>query len=395
MRRNNLTGFLIKHFVKNGDSTDNARVRESYGRLSGIVGIACNMLLSAAKLAAGLIFGSVSVTADAANNLTDAMSSLVTLIGFKLSGKPADKEHPYGHERIEYVAGLIVSFLILFIGVELVKMSFGKIVSGEEATTGALALATLAGSVCVKLWLFAFNRKIGRKIDSAVIHATAQDSLNDAITTSVVLISALISHFSGFNLDGYAGAAVAVYIIFSGIGLIKDTADPLLGTAPTFEFTEKIRKKITEYDGVDGIHDLIIHNYGPNRCFASVHLEVSARQDILVSHDIADNIERDFKRDMGIDLVVHLDPIVKDDDDVNRAKAMVAEILEDIDPIITYHDFRMVKGATHSNLIFDICVPVDYAVSDDELTDKITAAVHARERAYECVITVDKNFCSY
>lgn len=386
-----MTGFLIRHFIKN--DVDNGKMRESYGRLSGSVGIACNVFLSAIKLAAGLIFGSVSVTADAANNLTDAMSSLVTLIGFKLSGKPADKKHPYGHERIEYVAGLIVSFLILFIGVELVKMSFGKVVSGEESGTGALVLIILGVSVCVKLWLFAFNRKIGKKIDSAVICATAQDSLNDAIATSAVLISAAVSHFSGFNLDGYAGMAVAVYIIVSGIGLIKDTADPLLGTAPTPEFTKKIEDKITAFDGVDGIHDLIIHNYGPNRCFASVHLEVSAKQDILISHDIADNIERDFKRDMGIDLVVHLDPIVKDDEDVNRAKAMVGEIIAELDPIITYHDFRMVKGASHSNLIFDICVPVDYALSDGELTKIISDKVSEKDKTFVCVITVDKNFC--
>lgn len=386
-----MTGFLIRHFIKN--DVDNGKMRESYGRLSGSVGIGCNVFLSAIKLAAGLIFGSVSVTADAANNLTDAMSSLVTLIGFKLSGKPADKEHPYGHERIEYVAGLIVSFLILFIGVELVKMSFGKVVSGEESGAGALVMIILGVSVCVKLWLFAFNRKIGKKIDSAVICATAQDSLNDAVATSAVLISAAVSHFSGFNLDGYAGMAVAVYIIISGIGLIKDTADPLLGTAPTPEFTKKIEDKITAFDGVDGIHDLIIHNYGPNRCFASVHLEVSAKQDILISHDIADNIERDFKRDMGIDLVVHLDPIVKDDEDVNRAKAMVGEIIAELDPIITYHDFRMVKGASHSNLIFDICVPVDYPLSDGELTKIISDKVSEKDKTFVCVITVDKNFC--
>lgn len=389
-----MTNFLIKHFVKDAEKTENGKVRESYGRLSGIVGIICNVILSGSKFFAGLIFGSVSVMADAANNLTDAMSSLVTLIGFKLSGKPADKEHPYGHERIEYVAGLIVSFLILFIGVELVKMSFGKVISGEKASTGTLAMITLVVSVCVKLWMFAFNRKIGKKIDSSVIYATSQDSLNDAIATSAVLASAIISRFSGFNLDGYAGIAVAVYIIISGIGLIKDTADPLLGVAPTFEFTDKIQKKIMAYDGVDGLHDLIIHNYGPNRCFASVHLEVSAKQDILISHDIADSIERDFKRDMGVDLVVHLDPIVKDDETVNSAKAMVVEILKEIDPIITHHDFRMVKGTTHSNLIFDICVPVDYKLRDDELIDTIVSAVHTRERSYECVITVDKNYCS-
>ncbi len=389
-----MTDFLIKRFVKDNENTDNGKVRESYGKLSGVVGIACNVLLSAAKFCAGLIAGSISVTADAANNLSDAMSSVVTLIGFKMSGKPADKEHPYGHERIEYVAGLVVSFLILFIGVELIKTSVGKVLAPEESAVGGITFAVLAVSVLIKLWMFAFNRRIGKKIDSTVICATAQDSLNDAVATSAVLVSGIISYFSGFNLDGYMGVLVALYIIYAGINLIKDTADPLLGVAPSPELTEKIQLKVMSYEGVEGIHDLIIHNYGPKRCFASVHVEVSAKQDILVSHDIADNIERDFKVEMGIDLVVHLDPLIKDDETINAARDMLTEILADINVNITHHDFRMVKGTTHSNLIFDICVPVDFHISDSELMDMIITAVHAHDRSYECVITIDKNYSS-
>lgn len=389
-----MTKFLIKHFIKDNQNTSNGKVRESYGRLSGVVGIACNVLLSVTKFFAGFVFNSISVMADAANNLSDAMSSLVTLIGFKMSGKPADKEHPYGHERIEYMAGLVVSFLILFIGIELIKTSVGKVFHPEVSFVGPITFAVLTVSILVKLWMFAFNRHIGREINSTVITATAQDSLNDAIATSAVLLSAIITYFSGFNLDGYMGVLVAAYIIYAGINLIKDTADPLLGAAPSAELTDKIQLKVLSYPGVEGIHDLIIHNYGPKKCFASVHVEVSAKQDILVSHDIADNIERDFKVDMGIDLVVHLDPLIKDDETINAARDMLVEILAGIDRNITHHDFRMVKGTTHSNLIFDICVPADYHMSDSELIDMIISAVHGRDRSYECVITIDKNYSS-
>jgi len=387
-----LTQFLIKHFVKSCEDIKNAKVRESYGKLSGTVGILCNISISVAKLIVGFLFNSVSVMADAANNVFDALSSIVTLIGVKMSGKPADKEHPYGHERIEYMAGLVVSFLILFIGVELVKISVSRIFSDETSSLSILGFIVLAGSVCVKLWMYFFNRQIGTKIESSLILATAQDSLNDVIASSAVLVSALITYFSKFDLDGYVGVGVALYIIYAGVKLIKDTADPLLGTAPSPQLIETIHKKIYEYNGVEGMHDLILHNYGPKRCFASVHIEVCAKQDVLVSHDLADNIERDFKKDLGIELVVHLDPLVKDDETVNKAREMITEILGEIDENITYHDLRIVKGNTHSTLIFDICVPADFSVCESELIDTVINAVHIRERTYECVITVDKNY---
>lgn len=389
-----MTGFLIKLFISDRENVSDGKVRKNYGKLSGVVGIVCNALLSVAKIVAGLIAGSISVVADGANNFSDAMSSIVTLIGFKMSEKPADKEHPYGHERIEYVAGLVVSFIILFIGLELIKTSVEKLFSSNVPEMSIFTISVLVVSMLVKLWMFAFNRHIAEKIDSTVVRATAQDSLNDVIATSAVLISSVIAYFYSINVDAYVSIAVALYIIYSGIVLIKDTVGPLLGTAPSEELTGTIQRKITSYDGVEGIHDLIVHNYGPKRCFASVHLEVNAKQDIVVSHDIADNIEKDFKRDMDIDLVVHLDPLITDDETLNSARLMVAEILLEIDKSLTHHDFRMVKCATHSNLIFDVVVPAEFSIPDDELIDMIVSAVHSKNRTYECIITVDKNYSS-
>lgn len=383
---------MIKAFVKTDHGVKSNKTRESYGKLSGVVGILCNLLIAASKLVAGLLFNSVSVVADAANNFSDAMSSVVTFVGFKLSGKPADKEHPYGHERIEYVSGLIVSFLVLFIGFELIKTSVGKIFSKEAAEYSTLTFVVLGVSVLVKLWLFKFNRYIGREIESSTILAASQDSLNDVVATCAVILSAMVSAIFKIELDGYVGVAVSLYIIYTGVMLVGETVNPLLGTAPSKELTNRISSHVLGYEGVEGIHDLIIHNYGPNRCFASVHVEVSSKQDILISHDIADNIERDAKKLYGIELVVHLDPLIKDDASVDEAKAMIAKIINEIDKSLTFHDFRMVKGVTHTNLIFDVCVPVDYHIDDGELADVIINHVHAIDRTYECVITVDKNF---
>ncbi len=387
-----MTEFLIKRFVKFSENIQNNKVREGYGKLSGTVGIICNFLIAAVKLIVGLLFNSISVMADAANNFSDAMSSVVTLVGFKLSGKPADKEHPYGHERIEYVSGLLVSFFVVFLGVELVRTSFGKIMSDEQTQYSVLSFGVLVSSVFLKLWLYKFNRYIGERIDSTVVRAAAQDSLNDVVATLAVIVSGVISVIFKIELDGYAGICVALYILYSGVVLVIDTVNPLLGTAPSAELTEKIKNHVMSYEGVDGIHDLIIHNYGPKRCFATVHVEVNSKQDILISHDIADNIERDAKRFFDIELVVHLDPLIKDDEVLNEARQMIDEILNKIDSNLTFHDLRMVTGATHTNLIFDVCTPVDFPVSDGELVDIIINNVHLINRSYECVITVDKNY---
>lgn len=387
-----MTQFLITRFVKFSENIHNKKVRDSYGKLSGTVGIICNFLIAAAKIGVGVVFNSISVMADAANNFSDAMSSVILLVGFKISGKPADKEHPYGHERIEYISGLLVSFFVVFLGIELVKTSFGKILSDEVTQYSVFSFFVLAASVLLKLWLYRFNRYIAEQIDSTVVHATAQDSLNDVVATLTVIVSGAISAIFKIELDGYAGICVALYIIYSGVVLIIDTVNPLLGTAPSAELTERIRNHVMSYEGVEGIHDLIIHNYGPKRCFASVHVEVNSKQDILISHDIADNIERDAKRAFDIELVVHLDPLVKDNAALNEAKQMIDKILNKINPELTFHDLRMVTGTTHTNLIFDVCTPADYAVSDGELTDIIINQVHMINRSYECIITIDKNY---
>ncbi|MGL6173675.1 MAG: cation diffusion facilitator family transporter, partial [Cellulosilyticaceae bacterium] len=286
-----MTQFLIKTFIKNAEDIKNPRVREHYGLLGSIVGISCNLLLFLSKLTIGVIFNSISITADAINNLSDAGSSIITWIGFRLSSKPADEDHPFGHARVEYITGLVISFLILMLGIELIKSSFDKILHPEPLTFSSIIIVVLILSIAAKLWLSFFNRKLGNIIGSTTLKATATDSMNDVIATSVVLISILISHFTGFQVDGYMGMIVALFIIYSGINLIKETISPLLGEAPTAELVLSIEEKISSYEGVLGFHDLVVHNYGPDRCFASVHVEVDANEDILKSHDLIDNIE--------------------------------------------------------------------------------------------------------
>ena len=300
----------MKAFVPGYGAQDTPQVREKSGKVAGAVGIATNLLLFAIKLAAGLVSGSVAVMADAVNNLTDSGSSIVMLVGFKLAGKPADEKHPFGHARIEYLSGVIVSFIVLFLGLELGRTSFEKIISPQPADFSALALVILVVSVLLKLWQCFFYRSVGKTIHSDTVFATSSDSRNDAIATTVVLLGALITRFTSVNLDGFLGLAVAVFIVVSGVKLIMETGNPLLGTAPDAALVRTIYEKILSYPGIFGIHDLTVHNYGEGKCFASVHCEVPAEEDILVSHDIIDNIERDFQRDMGIQLVIHLDPVV-------------------------------------------------------------------------------------
>ncbi|MBE7013142.1 MAG: cation transporter [Ruminococcaceae bacterium] len=390
-----MTDFLIRCFVKDNENINDPAVRETYGKFSGIVGIVMNFVLASVKFVVGIFFNSAAVIADAANNLTDSMSAVVTLVGFKLSGKPADKEHPYGHQRMEYISGLLVSFIIIFIGIELFKTSVRKVITPENLTVGVSLFVVLAGTSLVKLWMCFFYKRIGKLISSGVVLASSKDCFNDVIATFAVLLSAVVSYFAGFNFDGYAGAVVALYIIYSGATLVKETVNPLLGAAPSRELIDEICRIIRAAEGVDGMHDLIVHTYGPNKYFASVHVEVDAKQELLAGHEISDNIERDVKRITGVDLVVHLDPVIKDDKAVNDAREMVASILNEIDSRITYHDFRMVEGTAHTNLIFDICVPADLNLSNGELTDTVIHKIHAKDRAFECIITVDKNYGSY
>lgn len=387
-----MTKLILKLFLKD-KSPDTATGRESYGKIAGIVGIICNLLLSIVKFTVGTVSNSVSITADATNNITDAGSSVVTLVGFRLSGKPADENHPYGHARIEYITGLIVSFIILLIGFNIFKTSVTKIFEPEESSFSWISVIILVVSIALKLWLSKFNKTLGKAIKSKALEATAADSRNDCLSTAAVLIATIISHFTGFNLDGYMGVAVSVFIIISGIGLVKETVSPLLGQAPSKEMHEKIESEILKYENVLGVHDLMVHSYGPGSYFASAHIEMDAKINVLVCHDIMDTIERDFKNKFNIHLVVHLDPTVLDCEETNELKEKVRAILSDIDPILTFHDFRVVYGEKAKNVLFDVVVPPKYKYTDSELTELIKKRVNevGNGNLY-AVILVDRSY---
>lgn len=387
-----MTNFLIKLFIKDYENTDNSAVRIKYGNFASLTGIICNTLLCMGKMIIGLLFNSVAVIADALNNLTDAANSVISFIGFVASGKPADKDHPYGHARYEYLACLLVSFVIFMIGLSLFKTSFVKIINPEPAQANAVSVIVLIIAILTKLWMSLFYKKIGSKINSGVLIANSVDSLNDVISTSIVLLTAIIAMFTGYNFDGIAGCIVSVLILYSGIGILKDTIDDLIGTTPEPELINNITSKLKSYEGVKGIHDLVIHSYGPGNNFATVHVEVSSHEDILVSHDMIDNIERDFANDLGINLVIHLDPIVTDDDETNQTKDVVIKIINSINNSLTIHDFRMVKGETHTNLIFDVLVPVDFEYKNSELIKIIDDEIKKYKSDYNVVITIDTNY---
>ncbi|MHC1747788.1 MAG: cation diffusion facilitator family transporter [Cellulosilyticaceae bacterium] len=387
-----MTNLLLRIFVKDHESTTNPKVREDYGKLGSTVGILCNILLFLGKFIIGTVFNSVSIVADAVNNLSDAGSSVVTFIGFKLSSKPADEDHPFGHARIEYISALIVAFLILLLGVELVKTSIDKVLHPSPMSISGIMVIILIASILVKFWMSFFNRNLGNKINSTAMKATATDSMNDVIATSAVLISVAITHFTGFQVDGYAGVAVAIFILYSGINLIKETVNPLLGEAPTSDLVASLEGKILAYSGVLGIHDLVVHSYGPNKWFASVHVEVSAKEDILESHDMIDNIERDVSELLGVNLVIHLDPIVVDDEAINAIRSFVMDVVHNIHPTLSIHDFRLVMGSTHTNLIFDVSVPAGFHLSNKELEYLISTKIQEEDSTYYAVITFDNSY---
>lgn len=384
---------LIKNiFLKNKDA-ETPSGREYYGRVAGIVGIVCNLILSILKFIVGYLSNSVSITADATNNISDAGSSIVTLVGFRLSEKPADEDHPYGHARIEYITGLIISFLILLVGFETLKTSFNKILHPEESIFSWVTVGVLVASIAMKLWLSSFNTNLAKAIKSKTLEATAADSRNDCISTGAVLLSTLIARFFGFNLDGFIGVGVAIVILVSGINLIKETVGPLLGQAPSREIFNMIEEGILSYDNVLGVHDLMVHSYGPGSYFASAHIEMDAKINVLVCHDIMDTIERDFKEKHNIHLVVHLDPTVLDCEETNELKEVVRKILYDIDPIITFHDFRVVVGETAKNVLFDVVVPPKYKYSDEDLVSEIKNRIKiAGQGNLYAVILVDKSY---
>lgn len=387
-----MTHLLVKTFIKDYENTSSFLVREAYGRLGGIIGIVINLILCTSKISIGLLFGSVAILADGINNLSDAGSSIITLIGFKLSAKPADASHPYGHARIEYLSGLIISFIILFLGLQLIGSSFQKVLHPEPVYYNIVALLVLLFSIILKLWLFLFNRSLGKTIHSTTMLATAADSLNDVVATSGVLLAALITHATHVSLDGYVGLFVGLFVLYSGISLIKDTMNPLLGEAPDPDFVQNVQAKLRSYPSIAGFHDLVLHSYGPNRYFASVHAEVPADGNLLIYHDLIDNIERDFSTEMGINLVIHLDPIVTDDEKSCEIKAELLEIIHNISPELTIHDFRLVAGHTHTNILFDIAVPIGFKESPESLAAIIDQEMKKIDETYFTIITVDTNY---
>lgn len=387
-----MTNFLVRMFVKDYQNLQDTEVRTRYGNMTSLVGIIVNLFLFAIKFIVGRLFHSIAITADAVNNLSDAGSSIISLLSFKLSGMPADREHPFGHERMEYLASSLVGFFIIILGFELLKTSFAKILRPDVISFSLLTVCVLLFSIGAKFWLYKFNAGLGDRVDSSMMKATATDSLSDVLATSAVLLSTLLSPLFGIQLDGYMGVAVSLLIIYSGINIMKEMWDTLLGKKPSEELVQQLENTINRYGGVLGTHDLVIHNYGPRLYFATVHVEVDAREDILASHDLIDNIEREVARELNIHLVIHMDPLTQDDPDVLRLRDMTVQIVSDIDKSLTIHDFRVVKGVTHDNLIFDVVIPHQYAPKDREIIEKITARIKEQEENLFPVITIDRSF---
>lgn len=386
-----MTELLIRLFIKNYDKTNDPSVRARYGVLAGAVGITTNLLVAAVKLILGLLSASVSVMADATNNLSDAGSSLVTLVGFRLSGRPADREHPYGHARIEYLTGLIVSFFVVLLGGLFLKESIDKIVTQGTSDFSWMAIAILGISILAKLWQGLFYRSLARRIASASLKASSADSLNDVLSTAVVLIGALVGKLTTLQIDGYIGVAVAVFLLISGIRLVIETANPLLGAPPDKDTVRALTDKIRSYEGVIGLHDLILHNYGAAQIFCSVHVEVPADRDIMLSHDLVDVIEEDVYREMGIRLVIHMDPIAVGDERIDALRAELSAILAAISPQIQYHDLRAVFGVTHDNLLFDLVLPIEFEIGEAELIATVSSQLTALHPNAIVKIRIDRD----
>lgn len=387
-----MTALLIRLFVKNYKDTDNPEVRVSYGRLAGFTGIACNILLFLLKLLAGLLSGSVSIMADAFNNLSDTGSSIVTMVGFKMAGRPADREHPFGHGRMEYMSGFIVSLLITLVGVELLKSSVQKIAAPEDLKVSAVTILVLLISIGLKIWMCFFNRSLGQQIQSGALKATSLDSLTDTIATTAVLLSVGIFSVFRVNLDAYMGLLVAGFIIYTGLKTAKETLDPLLGAPPDPELVNRLEKEVLSYEGFKGVHDLIVHNYGPGRLFVTLHVEVPYDADILRCHEQIDRCEREIGEKYKLDIVIHMDPIVTDDPAVLSVKEQMLRALQRIDGRLTLHDFRMVKGESRNNLIFDVVIPAGFSMQHEALKSSIAAAAREIDPTYCTVINLDLDY---
>lgn len=385
--------FLAKIFIKNPSDYHSGEVRQAYGMLCGTVGILLNILLFAGKWLAGTLSGSIAITADAFNNLSDAGSSVITLLGFKLSGQKPDPEHPFGHGRMEYISGLFVAVAILIMGFELVKTSVGKVLHPETIESSPLILGILIASILVKFYMNYYNRKIGKKIDSTAMIATANDSLSDTISTFLVLGATLLSQFTGLQLDGWFGIAVGLFIVYTGITTMKDTMDPLLGQPPSPDFVREIENLVKAHPIVCGIHDLLVHDYGPGRLIISLHAEVPAQGNLLEIHDEIDNIEKELQNKLSCMATIHMDPIVTNDSHINALRERVTKLVHETEPDLHIHDFRVVEGTTHTNIIFDIVIPYQSEKSDQEIVSLIKTAIRSWDSGnYFAVIQVDHDY---
>ena len=388
-----MTEFLVNKFIKDSANIESTEVRTRYGMLASVVGIFCNVLLFSVKLAIGLILSSLAVTADAFNNLSDAASSIISFVGVKMAGKPADAEHPFGHGRIEYIAALIVSFLVIEVGFTFFKSSISKIMHPEEITFDPVPFIILILSILVKLWMAFFNNKLGKRNDSKVMLETAADSLGDVITTSATVISIVICHFTSINVDAMAGLIVSGIVIWSGVSIAKDTLEPLIGQRVPSELYQKITDMVESYEGIVGAHDLIVHNYGPNRSMATIHAEVPNDVSIETSHEIIDRIERDAKKELNILLVIHMDPVEMRDEEVLELRDKTSHIVHALDPELHFHDFRVLKENEQKNLIFDLVVPDSYTEKDaNRVMHQLIALLHEMEKNVDCIITLDRSF---
>ena len=390
-----MTQLLIRLFIKRPSDTKDPAVRTAYGNLASLVGVACNILLCVGKLTAGTLFGSIAITADALNNLSDASSNVVSLIGFRLAAKAPDAEHPYGHARYEYLAGLVVSVTILAIGLSLGKESIGKVLHPTPVVFSWLSLGVLAVSIAVKLWMSRFNRTVGQRIASETLLATAADSRNDVLTTSAVLLSTILCHVTGWDvIDGLMGVAVAAFILWSGWGLVMDTLSPLLGETPSPELVAHIEQTVMSYPGVLGVHDLMVHDYGPGHQFASLHVEFPAETDPLAAHDVIDTIERDFLKKDNLQVTIHYDPIVTSDAAVGILRSRLMEKARQMDPRLSIHDLRIVPGDSHTNVLFDLVFPAGYTGDKDARLAEMCNFVKEQDPGYCCVVKVEQSYAS-
>ena len=385
-----MTDLLVKLFIKDSENTKDADVREKHGLLGSIVGIIINIILSAAKYAIGVLSKSVSITADAINNLADAASCIVTLVSFKMAARKPDKEHPFGHGRIEYIAALAVGFLVELMGYELIKSSISKITKPEPVEFSIPAVAVLAVSILGKVWLYIFNKKLGTKIQSPAMLAVSKDSLSDTTATFVAAVTLIFSLFTEKSIDGYMGLIVSGFIIMSGFGILKESISILLGAPPEKEDVDELVEYVLSFEEIIGIHDLVIHSYGASSTFASLHAEISANENILKAHDTIDNIEQEVKKRFGIELVIHMDPVETDNEKVTMLKEKMNTVVKSINEELTIHDFRVVDGPTHTNLVFDVVIPHGFEMNEDKLKQTITDKINENESRYRCVITIDK-----